>query len=92
MSNNIYDSEYRRFHICFRTLFIRLYSKTTSLISLIEYTLANLQLDVLGRRGQKRLRLLRGGFLGEVESDAVERKVGVSSSVVDADEALESQE
>lgn len=35
--------------------------------------------------------LLMGGFSGEVEGDAVEKKVGVYSSVVDADEELQSQ-
>lgn len=30
-----------------------------------------------------------GWFLGEVEDDAVEKKVGVPSSVVDADDVLQ---
>ena len=36
-----------------------------------------------GERG-----LLMGGFSGEVEGDAVEKKVGVYRSVVDTDEEL----
>lgn len=36
----------------------------------------------------KRDYLCRGGELGEVEGDAVEKKVAVSSSAVDADDEL----
>ena len=40
-------------------------------------------------RRRKEITFVEGMASGEVEGDSVEKEVGVSSSVVDADEALE---